>query len=126
MHRMGNKRVALYEVVSYPLIDARLTRQDCKRIIVDAGLPVPPKSACYFCPYKRLTEWARMRRDEPNLFAKSAYLEHTPNQRRAALGKDAVWLTRFAKPLPEAIHEAQPDLPLGGLDGGCDDGYCWT
>ena len=67
-----------------------------------------------------------MRRDEPDLFEKSVELERTLNDRRAMLGKDQVWLTRFNKPLDEAIAEAQ--TPLFTHDGpeGCDEGYCWT
>jgi hypothetical protein len=34
----------------YPLIDWGWDRDRCKREIAEAGLPVPPKSACYFCP----------------------------------------------------------------------------
>jgi hypothetical protein len=34
----------------YPLIDWGWDRDECKRQIALAGLPVPPKSACYFCP----------------------------------------------------------------------------
>ena len=44
------------------------------------------------------------------------------------LGKDPVYLTRFGKPLAEAIAERQTDLP-GLLDpdtDSCDEGYCWT
>ena len=33
----------------FPLIDLRMDRQDCINVIQRAGLPVPPKSACYFC-----------------------------------------------------------------------------
>ena len=38
-----------YEV-EYPLRLAGITRSRCREIIVAAGLPVPPKSACFFCP----------------------------------------------------------------------------
>ncbi|MCH9837497.1 hypothetical protein K0U83_17670 [bacterium] len=34
----------------YPLIEWGWTRDRCKEVIREAGLPVPPKSACYFCP----------------------------------------------------------------------------
>lgn len=37
------------EVKRYPLIELGLSRQDCEAIIRDAGLPVPPKSGCWFC-----------------------------------------------------------------------------
>ena len=48
---------------------------------------------------------------------------------RKKLGRDPVYLTRFGKPLAEAIPEMQSDLP-GLLDDpdtdSCDEGYCWT
>ncbi len=34
----------------YPLIQWGWDREKCKQAIREAGLPVPPKSACYFCP----------------------------------------------------------------------------
>lgn len=124
--RVGNRKLSGYEQVVYPLIDRRLTREDCKRIIERAGLPVPPKSACFFCPFHRPATWAKMRRDEPSLFAASVELERTLNARRDMLGKDRVWLTRFNRPL-DHIPEEQPGLP-GVQTGeyGCDEGYCWT
>jgi hypothetical protein len=64
-----------------------------------------------------------------DLFEKSAALEDLLNARRDALGKDHVYLTRFAKPLREAIGEAQTMLPLFDLSPDadtCDEGYCWT
>jgi hypothetical protein len=34
----------------YPLIDWGWDRERCKHEIAQAGLPVPPKSSCFFCP----------------------------------------------------------------------------
>ncbi|WP_143774017.1 hypothetical protein [Niastella vici] len=34
----------------YPLVEWGMTRNDCKNKIRSEGLPVPPKSACIFCP----------------------------------------------------------------------------
>jgi hypothetical protein len=124
--RMSNKRVSPWDIPEYPLIDLRLTREDCKRIIERAGLPVPPKSACYFCPFHKPSTWARMRRDEPDLFEKSSQLETLLNKRRDVLGKDHVYLTRFGKPLKDAIHVEQDSLDFGGPGETCDEGYCWT
>lgn len=126
--RVSNKRVMPYERPVYPLIDLGLDRSACQVLIADAGLPVPPKSSCFFCPFHRPQMWAEMRRDEPKLFWASAELEATLIARRAELGKDPVYLTRFAKPLAEAIPEAQDMLPGFEMPGGdgCDSGYCWT
>lgn len=40
----------------YPLIDWGWDRDRCKIEIASVGLPVPPKSACYFCPATRPAE----------------------------------------------------------------------
>lgn len=126
--RASNKRRAPWENAVYPLLNLGMSRNDCMRLIADAGLPVPGKSSCYFCPFHRPQMWAEMRRDEPTLFWQSVELERTLNRRRDTLGKDRLWLTRFAKPLDEAIGEAQDQLPgfesIG--ENGCDEGYCWT
>lgn len=53
-------------------------------------------------------------------------IERVLNERRVMLGKDPVWLTRFNKPLDEAIAEAQDTLPWPEGPEGCDEGYCWT
>jgi hypothetical protein len=128
IQRVSNKRSMPYERPVYPLIELGLDRSACQQLIADADLPVPPKSSCYFCPFHRPQTWAEMRRDEPELFWSSAELEATLNERRDTLGKDHVYLTRFAKPLAEAIPEAQdmlPGLEMAGGEG-CDSGYCWT
>lgn len=81
-----------WEIPWYPLLhlEHRLapsgaSRADCAAIIRDAGLPVPPKSSCYFCPFHKPTVWADMARDEPHLFEKAAGLEDTLNVRRSKL-----------------------------------------
>ncbi len=40
----------------YPLRDLGWTRENCIRAIVAAGLPVPVKSACFFCPASKPLE----------------------------------------------------------------------
>jgi hypothetical protein len=128
IQRVNNKRAMPYEIPVYPLIDLELDRSACQRVIADAGLTVPPKSSCYFCPFHRPQMWMEMRRDEPELFWKSVELEKTLIDRRTYLGKDPVFLTRFNRPLADAIGEAQDMLP--GFSGPeietCDEGYCWT
>lgn len=112
----------------YPLLDLGLSRGDCESVIAAAGLPIPPKSACYFCPFHRPSTWADMRRDEPELFEQSVELERKLNVRRQMLGRDPAWLTRFNKPLDEAIDEAQPTLfsDTGIGETGCDEGVCFV
>src|SRR3990167_1930324 len=58
-------------VNEYPLIDLRLSRTDCLKIINEAGLPKPPKSSCWFCPFHNTSAWQELRRNKPELFVKA-------------------------------------------------------
>lgn len=125
--RPGVDPRAPYQSRQYPLLNLGLYRDDCKRIIAEAGLPVPPKSACWFCPLHNADAWRELKRETPDLFHAAAHLEHLLNERRDELGKDPVWLTRKARPLAEVF--AGPDheqLAFDGDDGACDSGHCFT
>ena len=88
--RMHNKSASDGQTLEYPLIDLRLYRRDCMRVIEQAGLPVPPKSSCWFCPFHRRDEWTRMKREQPEQFAKAVELEKMLNERRAGSGRCAI------------------------------------
>jgi PP-loop superfamily ATP-utilizing enzyme len=130
IQRMSDRFREPYQIIDYPLIDLLISRSRCEQIIADAGLPVPPKSSCFFCPYHRPQTWREMRRDEPELFQKSVELERHLNTRRDAIGKDHVWFTGFNRPLDEAIGEAQTPLDLWAEENDgpdtCDSGHCFT
>ena len=70
-----------------------------------------------------------MQRQEPELFAQACDLEALLIARRRQLGRDPVYLTRFGRPLAEAIPEAageQPALFDGPDFDNCESGYCMT
>lgn len=113
-----------YQLRDYPLIDLRLYRDNCLEIVRKAGLPIPPKSSCWFCPLHSIGAWKEMARNNKPAFEKSVELEALLNRRRAMLGKDAVFFTSRLKPLPIAIQDdGQLDLDIGV---GCESGYCHT
>lgn len=127
VERVSDREASALERRIYPLVDRRLTREDCKRLIERAGLPVPPKSACWFCPFKRPRVWQDMRRDEPLLFWRAVGVEAHLNQGRLARQQDPVYLTRFGKPLADAIpKDTQVPMDFEAGSETCDEGYCWT
>lgn len=132
IHRAANRRTNPHERVVYPLISIgddtglKMRRDDCARVIREAGLPVPPKSACWFCPFHTRAAWADLARQNPELFEASAEIEDTLNARRAEQGKTPVWLSSALIPLRDAIDTDQPVLPLDDGDGSCDSGWCFT
>lgn len=121
--RMRSDSGIAWQVLDYPLIDLRLSRTDCVRIIQEAGLPVPPKSSCWFCPFHRLEVWQRMKDNEPELFDKAVALERMLNDRAVMIGNDPVWLTRRLIPLDQAISGNQSEMTF---DDNCESGYCHT
>lgn len=124
-HRASNKFRHPAERAEYPLLDLGLSRQDCIRIIADAGLPVPGKSACWFCPFHSERDWSRRRVEAPELYERAVDLEEHLNLQRKRRNLSPV---RFlaSKPLRE-VTDPQPTLFDGAFnEGGCDEGYCWT
>jgi len=116
------------QILEYPLLRLNLRRRDALKVIADSGLPQPPRSACWFCPFHSLDEWRNLRREHPELFQQSVELERMLNERRKRLGRDNVWLTRFARPLDEVVHDQLTlgyDDP-GSADAPCDSGHCFT
>jgi hypothetical protein len=102
-----------WQRLEYPLIAARMNRNDCINVVLKAGLPKPPKSSCYFCPFHTLPAWQELYDKHPDLFQKTVELEQLLNERRAMLGKDSVYFTRYLKPLDQVVdgsHQNQLSL----------------
>lgn len=68
LHRARTSSRIAYELLEYPLLAKRLSRSDCVRLIQEAGLPLPPKSACWFCPFQNDAQWRQLKHDSPELF----------------------------------------------------------
>lgn len=85
----------------YPLVERRLTRSDCVSIIESAGLPLPVKSSCFFCPFSTIGRWKWLHDKHPHLYEKAIALEenskHFPSQRLT----DQVFRKRAAVTLRE-------------------------
>lgn len=111
-----------WQQLTYPLLDLHLTRRDCQRIIGAAGLPLPAKSSCYFCPFHRIADWRRLRVERPDLFARAVEIEQVLSARSVRLGRPPVWLTRYGRPLDQVIG----DQSAFDFEDSCESGYCMT
>jgi hypothetical protein len=127
--RMRSESGFAFQRLTYPLIDAQLDRAACVALIERAGLPVPPKSSCWFCPYRPLRYWQEMKRDDPERFGQAVNLERLLSERHAGLtrangdGRGAVFLSPTLRPLGDAVGTAE-QLDLFDA-ASCDiGGYC--
>lgn len=59
----------------HPLREWGWDRARCEAEIVAAGLPVPPKSACFFCPASKPAELVWLAQTHPDLFARALAIE---------------------------------------------------
>lgn len=118
-----------WQVYDWPLImhhKPALRRSHCYDIVRLAGLPRPPKSACWMCPLRRNEEWEHQRDHYPQDHKKAVAFDE---RIRARDEKGGVWLHRSRVPLKDASFNSTeaPLSPLFGEVGdGCDSGYCWV
>lgn len=98
------------------LIEYDLDRDGCKGLIDKAGLKVPPKSGCWFCPYQRVAQWKRLRRVYPDLFCKAQELEERNMAYRERKGKKPFSLRNNGKMLRDLIGNEEFQKALPGME----------
>jgi hypothetical protein len=73
-HRVKNYDTKA-ESVRFPLIEWEMDRMDCVKLIIDSGLQLPPKSACFFCPSSHKDEVFDLYKTNPTLFMSAVAME---------------------------------------------------
>lgn len=104
-----------------PLREAKLDREACKAVIRNAGLPVPRKSSCFFCPAAKMPEVRELARTHPDMLEDAVTLEVNAAQGKhglsstRGLGRGWSWLERMAEVSPgfAARHEDELELYAG-------------
>jgi hypothetical protein len=95
----------------YPLMDWRFDRQRCQQVIAETGLPVPIKSACFYCPASRKQEIVWLREHHPELLRRALAIERNARDKLTSvkgLGRSFAW---------EAFLTQLDDTPLFGNCG---------
>lgn len=122
-HRMKTSPVD-WIVNTYPLVDRRLSRDDCLRWLGARGLPSPGRSACKQCPYRAPASWVELKRqggeDWQQALAADAQLRATGRP----------WYLHPARvPLGDAVQSAEDAGQLrlwdDETDPTCDSGHCF-
>jgi len=91
----------------YPLVEWNYDRMDCVKIIIDAKLPLPPKSSCFFCPNMNDWEIHELKAEDPCRFDKAITMEENAQERLTTirgLGRKKKWseiITQPFLPMPE-------------------------
>jgi hypothetical protein len=99
----------------HPLIALDMSRGDCKRWMARHGYPIPPRSACVYCPYRCNAEWQKMRDLAPADWSEACRMDEL--MRRSLKGiRGTCYVHGQRVPLREAkIEDDTPNIP--GSDG---------
>lgn len=81
-------------VYRYPLIEWGWSREDCIEAIERVGIPLPGKSACFFCPSSKESEILQLKKEHPLLFMRALNMERNASENLGTvvgLGRNKSW-----------------------------------
>jgi hypothetical protein len=101
----------------YPLQEWGMDRVECEKMIRHYMLlPLPMKSACWFCPASKKSEVVWLRDTHPDLFAKALAMENNARDGRhgldtvKGLGRNFAWsdLAHVTGPVEDGPEQLRP------------------
>ena len=78
----------------YPLVEWNMGRDECIDSIKNAGLPLPGKSACFFCPSSKPREILLLKQTHPDLLKRALAIEENAKESFTSikgLGRNYSW-----------------------------------
>lgn len=105
----------------WPLIELRMTRQDCERWMMEHAGYVPKKSSCVFCPFHSDDYWRDLQKNHPEVFQEA--VEADRELRHLDRIDDECYLHRSGVPLGEIDFNEQGELFSDGWQNECS-GHC--
>lgn len=101
----------------WPLIELSMSRNHCIEWAAEHNLPIPPKSACYFCPYMNDDRLREMRDKEPEEWQRAIEFDKKLRSMRVDGGcgiRGDIYIHRSGKPLDEV--DLSTDYDRGQLN----------
>ena len=100
----------------YPLVEARISRGMCYRIVEKHGWPKPPHSSCWMCPNHAEEEWREIKSD-PADFERVKQFEAEIQAR-----DPHAWLHSSCAPIDDVDFDPRQNVMFGG----CESGQCFV
>lgn len=114
-HRQGR-----FKDCWHPLVEWGWDRAECIAALKRADIPVPVKSACFFCPASTKSEVLRLHAEHPDLFARAVAMEHGATKAHTAKGLGRHWSWEQIQKFDAAQLKVLADPPA--MDCMCFDG----
>lgn len=110
-------------VNDYPLVDRRITREDCINWCEKNGYGKPPRSACIGCPFKSNEEW-RLLKEMPEAWADAVDFDKMLREKKLTGLNGTAYLHASCVPLDEADIRTNQEKGIWSLfDQECE-GMC--
>ena len=112
-----------YILNRHPLIEAKMSRQDCIDYLKKNDILLPEKSACIVCPYHNDSYWHFMKTERPEEFAEAVDFD---KQVRTITRKEdeQIYVHRSCKPLDEVeFDKKETDKQIDLFNNECE-GMC--
>lgn len=123
IYHYGKRKLPIAKRYDFPLFPLGFTRLKSIRLVESVGLPTPPRSACWFCPFKSRSEWIEDKKHRPDIVQNAAIVESIVNRKRDSIGRDAVYIhpptAGSMQRLPHAIGDQ-----MSLFEETCESGYC--
>jgi len=129
----ANKSPVQFIKHRWPLLEMAIERNALPDWFKKQGLPAPPKSACIGCPYRKASEWIKMREDAPHEWQDALAFDeqnrNNPLAERDGSTADELFVWREGEPLVEADLEyaAKKERQFSEYQRTfflCESGYC--
>jgi len=104
----------------YPLVEWGWEREHCIEAIQRAGLPLPGKSSCFFCPSSKKHEILQLNREHPELMDRAIAIERGASaHQKLGLGGRFAWVDVLHADATQLklIPDVTGDVPCGCFDG---------
>ena len=106
MQRMKDSREK-WITHSWPLIEKRMHRLDCKAWLRKHGYPEPPRSSCWFCPFRSQKDWRDLKQNDKESWDKAVDLDK--RIRNTGSKGQKVYTHQTLKPLDEVDLDSDID-----------------
>ena len=112
-----------YILNRHPLIEAKMSRQDCIDYLKKNDIPLPEKSACIVCPYHNDAYWHFMKTERQEEFADAVEFDKKIRTGSRKIN-DHLFLHRKCIPLDEVeFNKKETDKQLDMFNNECE-GMC--
>ena len=100
-----------------------MSREDCIQYLKKKGIDAK-KSGCFLCPYQHAQQWARLKRQHPDLFAIALEMERKAKATKGFKGglwgsSRSIEAFNFDKTLEDFGFDLQTESETCAVEGSC-------